>query len=48
LNDLDGNQLKKLVKELQADGKLTDISDDAITSLVKVLTDVKTNRVLKA
>ena len=48
LNDLDGNQLKKLVKELQADGKLTDISDDAITSLAKVLTDVKTNRVLKA
>ena len=48
LNDLDANQLKKVVKELQAEGKLTDISDEALTSLAKTLTDVKTNRILKA
>ena len=47
LNDLDGNELKRLVKELQAEGKLTDISDEAITSLTKVLTEIKTNKLLK-
>jgi hypothetical protein len=47
LNDLNGNELKRLVKELQAQDKLTDISDDALKSLEKVLTDVKTNKILK-
>lgn len=47
LNDLDGNELKRLIKELQAEGKLTDISDEAITSLTKVLTEIKTNKILK-
>ena len=48
LNDLDGNELKRLIKELQAEGKLKDISDEAITSLTKVLTEIKTNKLLKA
>ena len=48
LNDLDGNELKRLIKELQDEGKLKDISDEAIASLTKVLSEIKWNKLLKA
>jgi hypothetical protein len=48
LNELDWVELKKVIKQLQLENKLTDISDEAITSLTKFLSEIKVKNLLKS
>ena len=47
LNKLDWEELKRIIKELQKENKLTDISDEAIISFTKVLNEIKVKSFLK-
>jgi hypothetical protein len=48
LNELNWDELKRVIKQLQMENKLTDISDDAITSLTKFLSEIKAKNILKS
>ena len=48
LNELNWDELKRVIKQLQMENKLTDISDEAITSLTKFLSEIKAKNILKS
>jgi len=48
LNELNWDELKRVIKQLQTENKLTDISDEAITSLTKFLSEIKAKNILKS
>ena len=48
LNNFDGPELRRIIKELQGNNKLVGITDESINNLISFMGEVKIKRVLKS